>query len=408
MQSCFISFLIVLLDVITEKGFHKIFPQFGTRHRRAIRKALIIQAAASVAIIIGGSIFQQYIGDYRIIAVYYYIFGLIVTIYLPKAIFVSFLFAGRSISWIRERRGKRSEKPRDILAKCGFWTGLAAIAIVIWGIFFGRFNFTIHHEKICDSNLPPSFNGYKIVQFTDVHAGSFFGSAERFREAVDKINDQAPDLIVFTGDMVNNFADEAVPIIPFFSQLKARDGKYAVLGNHDYGGYTQWKNPADSVANHEALKNAITQMGFELLQNRSVVISRSDSARIALIGTENWGVKKRYPKRANLTKAMQSVNDIPFRVLLSHDPSYWPQEVKGKTDIALTLSGHTHGMQTGVKLGKRHYSFAFFRFPYWGGLYQTGRQYLYVNCGLGVIAFPGRIGMSPEITVITLWNEEQN
>jgi predicted MPP superfamily phosphohydrolase len=268
--------------------------------------------------------------------------------------------------------------------------------------------------EISFDNRPAAFDGYKIVQISDVHAGSFDGSVRYFQKAADLINSQQPDLIVFTGDMVNNFAEETVPLIPIFSQLYARDGKYAVLGNHDYGGYYDWDTPADSVNNHETLKSAIEKMGFALLNNQSAALGRdhSDSSpdtltnRIALIGTENWGKGERRPKYADLEKATETVRDIPFKLLLSHDPLFWHETVKDRTDISLTLSGHTHGMQFGVKLGKKRYSFGILRgYRYLAGLYQTNRKYLYVNRGLGVIGFPGRIGMSPEITVITLRKE---
>ena len=216
------------------------------------------------------------------------------------------------------------------------------------------------------------------------------------------INAQNPDLIVFTGDMVNNFAEEAYPLIPIFSQLEAKDGKYAVLGNHDYGGYYDWEEPADSVNNHIDLERCIATMGFVLLNNQAVVIGRDNLNRIALIGVENWGVEEYRPKQGAVESAMWPVSDAPFKILLSHDPSHWVEKIRQKTDITLTLSGHTHGMQMGVKVGKKRFSPARMRYRYWAGLYREGRQYLYVNRGLGVVGFPGRIGMPPEITVIRL------
>ena len=410
MQSCIISFLIVLLDIITGKGFKRTFPKFSALHWRGIRMAFIIQSAVSVTIVVGGFILQRYVADYRLIAGYYYLFGIIVLLYFPKSVFVSFMFADwvffKIHRWYRLRTSDLFCRSRFTVSKCGFWTGIVMMGLFVWGIFFGRYNFTIDQVEISAESLPVEFNGYKIIQISDIHAGSFAGSTKRFQKAIDMINHQSPDLIVFTGDMVNNFADEAIPLTPVFSQLDACDGKFAVLGNHDYGGYTYWDTPADSMANHDALKNAIERMGFVILNNQSVTITRCDSACITLIGTENWGVEERHPKQADLNKAMESIHDIPFKVLLAHNPLFWPKEVEGKTDIALTLAGHTHGMQMGVKLGKRRYSPAMFKFLHWGGLYQTGKQYLYVNRGLGVIAFPGRIGMSPEITLITLWKEK--
>jgi len=304
---------------------------------------------------------------------------------------------------------------RHIVAKAGLFASFGLVCLVIWGILFGRFNFTVEQADVVIDDLPPAFNGYKIVQIADVHAGSFAGCTHRFQKAVDLINMQNPDFIVFTGDMVNNFAEELAPLIPIFSQLNARDGKYAVLGNHDYGGYCNWKTPADSIANHKAIKNGIEQMGFVLLNNQSVILPSPFSPpsplsptfpdHIALIGIENWGVQKKRPKHGNLEKAIKQVRDIPVKILLSHDPSFWREHVKGKTDIALTLSGHSHGMQMGIKLGEKRFSPASLlrhRYHHGVGLYRSGSQHLYINRGLGVIGFSGRIGMPPEITVITL------
>ena len=395
-----IIILAILLDFITERGFHKTFPQFASVRRKSIRRVLIVQLAVSVAVILCGIIFSNKISDYRILTWYSYIFGCVAALYIPKSVYALFLLLDRLI---QIRRHPHRQNRRHIAAKCGFWAGIVTIFIVFWGILFGKYNCTIDRVEISFDHLPVAFDGYKIVQISDVHAGSFAGSFSYFQKATDLINSQQADLIVFTGDLINNFADETIPLIPIFSQLYARDGKYAILGNHDYGGYYNWKSSADSVNNLEALKNAIKQMGFILLNNQSETIIRGHSDSIALIGAENWGYGKKRPKYANLEQAMEKVQDIPFKLLLSHDPWFWKDKVKNKTDITLTLSGHTHGMQIGVKIGKKHYSVGFLnRIRYLSGLYHTNEQYLYVNRGIGVIGFPGRIGISPEITVITL------
>jgi predicted MPP superfamily phosphohydrolase len=277
------------------------------------------------------------------------------------------------------------------------------MGLIVWSILFGRYNYRVETAEIFFDNLPQTFDGYKIVQISDVHAGSYAGKPiRRFEKAVAMINAQHPDIVVFTGDMVNNFSEELTPLVPIFSQLQAKDGKYAVLGNHDYGGYYRWKSVADSTTNQTAIEHYISMMGFVLLKNRAVTLSRDSAEQIALIGVENWGVKKRFPKRADIETAMLPVIDIPFKLLLSHDPAYWEKRIALKADIALTLSGHSHGMQMGVKLGRQRFSPASVSQRYWAGLYRTDGRYLYVNRGLGVIVFPGRIGMSPEITVITL------
>ena len=406
--SIIVALGIIILDIITVWGLKRTFPQFISRHWRGIRITFILQAIVSVATVLGGFFLQRKISDYRFFAWYYYFWGLMSAVYFPKLFYASLLIIDWSLSKISKLYRRQFDRfprgSRRIIAKYGFWASLAIIGLIAWSIFFGRNTFKVNHVELFVDDLPSAFNGYKIVQISDIHAGSFFASSNHFQKAVDMINQQEPNLIVCTGDMVNNFAEELIPLIPVFSQLKAQDGKYAVLGNHDYGGYFDWHNPADSVANHEILKNFIEQMGFVLLNNRSVIISRYNSDRMALIGVENWGIKKHHPRRGNLEKLMAPVSNIPFKVLLSHDPSFWFLGVEGKTDIVLTLTGHTHGTQAGVKLGKKHFTLApLFGYPYGAGLYQTGKQYLYVNRGLGVIGFPGRIGMLPEITVITLW-----
>ena len=399
---------IIVVDIVTVWGLKRTFPQFYSRYLRGIRIAFIIQATVSVAMVFGGLTIQRHISDYRLFGWYYYFWGLIGALYLPKSFYTTLVMMDYVLSKISKLYRRQFDKfprgSRCIPAKCGFWISIALTGLIVWSIFFGRNNFHVENVEIFIDDLPSAFHGYKIVQISDIHAGSFSGSTERFQKAVDLINRQAPNLIVCTGDMVNNYAGELTPLIPVFSLLEAPDGKYAVLGNHDYGGYSKWDHPSDSAANHEALVNAIEQMGFVLLNNESKIISRYNSDRMALIGIKNWGVHKRHPKLGNLEKAMEPVRDISFKILLSHDPSFWPRKVEEKTDIALTLSGHTHGMQMGIKLGKKHFSLApLLRLPYGTGLYQTEKQYLYVNRGLGVIGFPGRIGMLPEITVISLW-----
>jgi len=399
MKLLILAILIVILDFTTVRGFKTVFPQFNSRNWRVINRAFIIQASTSVAILLFALFFERKISDYRFFTWFYYIFGAIFTVYAPKAYIAFFLLVDRFV--------KYSEKSQHHVAKCGYWTSIFFVFLFVWGMVFGRYNFTVEHVEIPLSDLPQVFDGYRIIHLSDIHTGSFAGSVHRFQEAAELINEQDADLIVITGDIVNNFADEILPFIPVFSQLKARDGKFAVLGNHDYGGYHDWKNLADSVANFKAINNAIEQMGFTVLNNQSITIERSDYDQIALVGVENWGALKRFPKRADLEKAMEDVRDVPVKILLSHDPAFWTKEVEGKADIALTLSGHTHGMQLGLKLGKKRYNPLFkLRFDFLGGLYQAGNQYLYVNRGLGVIGFAGRIGMPPEITVITLRKEK--
>ena len=402
---------IIFIDIITVWGLKRTFPQFISHHWLGIRIGFFAQAIVSVVAVIGGLLVQRYVANYRLLPWLYYLYGFMIAIYAPKAFYTFLLIADWCLSRMSKLHRRQFDKfprgSRRIIAKYGFFASIALTGIIGWSVFWGQHLFKIEQVEIFIDHLPRAFHGYKIVHISDIHAGSFFDYSGRFQKVVDLINQQEPNLIVCTGDMVNNFSDELVPLIPIFSQLKANDGKYAVLGNHDYGGYAEWDNLTDSIVNHELIKNAIEQMGFELLNNESKIISRYNSDRMALIGIENWGIKKRHTKRGNLEIAMKSVNNVPFKILLLHDPSFWPLEVRGKTDITLTLAGHSHGAQVGLKLGKKSFSFApLLGLSYGAGLYQTDKQYLYVNRGLGVIGFPGRFGMSPEITVITLWKEK--
>jgi len=403
--------LMVALDILTAREIKKIFPKFGNRYQRSIRITFVIQTILALSIVLGAYFMRGQIRDYHWLAACYYMLGFMLAIYLPKALFALFLLADRLISALRQRSRRKQNLParqeRRFLAKCGLIVALLWMALMVWGILFGRYNYKIEPVEIFFDNLPQAFDGYKIVQISDTHAGSYGGNVKHFEKAVALINAQNPDIIVFTGDLVNNFSEELIPLTPVFSQLQAKEGKYAVLGNHDYGGYYRWKSSADSVANQAAIERHIAMMGFELLKNEAVVFSRNNTEQIALIGVENWGRLKRFPKRADIETAMQPVANIPFKLLLSHDPAYWEENIKGKTDIALTLSGHSHGMQMGIKLGQKRLSPAHFLYRHWSGLYAADNQYLYVNRGLGVVVFPGRIGMSPEITVITLRKEKK-
>jgi predicted MPP superfamily phosphohydrolase len=400
-----IAVVIALLDYLTVKGLAVAFPTFGFRHKRSIRPVFIGQTAVSVAVVLCG-FFSKEIRDYRIFALYYYLFGFVLAVYVSKSWFVFFSAIDGFTACLRKRKGRKQQLPsgqsRHIATKVGLITSPFYLLLIIWGIFFGRYAYEIETVDIKFEHLPDAFDGFKIVQISDVHAGSSFGTVNRFRKVVDIVNGQEPDIIVFTGDMVNNFVEEAYPFIPIFSELSAKEGKYAVLGNHDYGGYYNWKAVEDEEKNLRDLENAISEMGFTIMNNGAVTLVRDSTDRIALIGVENWGIKSRHPKKGDIGKAMETVHDTPFKILLSHDPSYWTEAVAEKTDIALTLSGHTHGMQAGIKIGKKRYSPAAMQYKYWAGLYEIKGRYLYVNRGLGVIGYPGRIGMSPEISVINL------
>lgn len=275
-----------------------------------------------------------------------------------------------------------------------FFSSLIAILV---GVFWGRWNWKVHPVNLTFDNLPKEMDGVQIVQISDVHVGSFFNRYLRVEKAIAKINELNPDYVLFTGDLVNNLASEMKGWEPVFSKIQAKKGKYSILGNHDYGDYVTWENDHAKIANLEALIQMHRAIDFVPLLNESVELSPD----FWLLGVENWG-KPPFRQSGELAKALQHVPEKAFKILLSHDPSHFDEQVVQKTSIELTLSGHTHGMQFGIERFGIKFSPVSFRYKKWAGLYQENGQYLYVNRGFGFLGFPGRVGIYPEITLFTL------
>lgn len=272
--------------------------------------------------------------------------------------------------------------------------------VMTHGIFFNKYNYKVKHLTLHFPHLPKSFEGYKIVQISDVHSGSL-DNPEKVKEGIVLINKQRPDLVLFTGDLVNMTADEFIPYIPIFKEIQAKDGKFSILGNHDYGDYVRFETPKDKFNNLQSLFEYKQNAGFNLLRNSHSVISKGGDT-IYIAGVENWGHAP-FPKRGNLKKAIEGIPEGAFIVLMSHDPSHWDSEVSRQSkNIALTLSGHTHGMQFGIDFMGIRWSPVQWKYPLWSGLFKRNNMKLYVNVGFGFIGMPGRIGILPEITVITL------
>ena len=250
--------------------------------------------------------------------------------------------------------------------------------------------------------LPIEFKGLRIVQISDIHLGSFSFRYPILERAVRMINDLNADFIFFTGDLVNNYAWELRGWDVVFKQLHAKIGKYAVLGNHDYGDYSTWKTSKKKKSNFDLITYFYEKIDFKLLRNESDIVEIRNQ-KIAIIGVENWG-NPPFKQYGDLPKGMKDIDRIPYKILLSHDPTHWNEEVVHKTDILLTLSGHTHGMQAGITLKNKQWSPIKYKYKHWAGLHKENKQYLYVNRGLGWLGFPGRLGMRPEITLITLEN----
>ncbi|WP_430816118.1 metallophosphoesterase [Carboxylicivirga sp. RSCT41] len=289
---------------------------------------------------------------------------------------------------------------KKFLSQVGIVMASLPFVSLLFGVMKGRFAFSKRYTKLSFPNLPESFDGLKIIQISDLHLGSLNSNYEEMEEAVRLINDEHPDLICFTGDLVNNFYEETIGWEKVFSKLNARIGKYSILGNHDYGDYSKWSSAEEKSNNLRQIKEAHGRLGFKLLNNQSRTIAQNGE-EIVVTGVENWGHPP-FPQYGDLKKASEGTENIPFKLLLSHDPDHWDAEVKQSYNYDLTLAGHTHGMQFGIEFKNFQWSPAKYKFRRWAGLYNEGNKFLYVNRGLGYLGMPARVGMPPEITIIEL------
>ncbi|MGB0524876.1 MAG: metallophosphoesterase [Flammeovirgaceae bacterium] len=329
-------------------------------------------------------------------------------IYLSKIIAFLFVFIDdiiRFFTWVANKlSGSQPEgmtngvTRSEFLAKAGLALASVPFLGMSYGIIFGAHDYRIRRKKVYLPNLPESFNGLRIAQISDIHAGSFFNKRAVAR-GVKMIMEQAADLIFFTGDLVNNRASEVENYKSLFSRLSAPLGVFSVLGNHDYGDYIRWESDEAKAKNLADLKKAHGEMGWRLLLNEHELIEKNGE-QLAIIGVENWGAGG-FVKHGDLDKAYKGAEKAPVKLLLSHDPSHWTHHVQ-KTDIDITFSGHTHGMQFGIEVAGIKWSPVKYRYKQWAGLYKEANQYLYVNRGFGYLGFPGRVGMPPEITILEL------
>ncbi len=284
--------------------------------------------------------------------------------------------------------------------------GIASVPFLslLYGMTKGKYNFKVLKQTVYFADLPSNFDGFKITQISDIHSGSF-DNPEKIQHAIDLINQNPTDMIVFTGDIVNSRAEEMQPWISIFNKIKKPNfGKFAVLGNHDYGEYITWKTSQEKEDNFIAIKNLYGQIGFQLLLNQNIKIKKNEQ-EIAIIGVENWG--HNFKKAGDIQIASQGLFATDFKILLSHDPSHWEYEIKNHPKhFQLTLSGHTHGFQFGIEIPKFiKWSPVSYIYKQWAGLYENVGRYIYVNRGFGFHAYPGRVGIMPEITIIELKKE---
>ena len=347
---------------------------------------------------------------------FYVAFAVFVLVYVPKLVLVIFMFGEdvfrlfeAGVNYFISKSDENStlfSSRRKFIGQLAL--GIAAIPFIsiLYGITKGKYNFKVLKYTLHFDDLPAAFDGYQITQISDIHSGSF-DNKEKIEYAVDLVNQQASDVIMFTGDLVNSKSKEMRPWKATFSKLKASDGVFSILGNHDYGDYTRWPSDEAKADNFQELLDIQNEMGFDLLMNESRFIEK-EGERLAIIGVENWG--KGFKQKGDLALASSNVEPTDFKILLSHDPSHWQYEVvKDPTHYHLTLSGHTHGMQFGIEIpGIIKWSPIKWRYKYWAGIYEKAGQYINVNRGFGFLAFPGRVGIWPEISVITLKKRIRN
>lgn len=308
------------------------------------------------------------------------------------------------ISPVTERNTSRSR----FMAKAALIAGGVPLATLTYGVVRNAYRYRRFATDVPIPNLPAALDGFKIVQISDMHSGSWTQS-EPLKNAVAMINAEAADIVCFTGDLVNSEANEIVPFIDIFKQVRGKYGVFSILGNHDYGDYHDWGVPKGSAEyerlkaeNMERLYGYHAALGWDLLRDENRIIE-VDGHKLGVLGVENWGQAFRFPRKADLPKATAGTEDCDCKVLLSHDPTHWDAKIRpGYPDIDLTLSGHTHGFQFGVEIPGFRWSPAQYLYKQWAGLYREGSQHLYVNRGLGFLGYPGRVGILPEISVLTL------
>jgi predicted MPP superfamily phosphohydrolase len=339
-----------------------------------------------------------------------WILSIFLTFFITKIFFVLILFLGDTgrffygiVNNIAKPKGK-TIKPffparRKFITEAAILVAAVPFASLFYAMFKGKYDFKVHRQTLYYDDLPAAFDGFTITQISDIHSGSF-DNTEAVQRGIDLAKAQKSDLFVFTGDLVNNAAWEIEPYINHFRQLKAPYGQFSILGNHDYGDYVEWASETEKAANLDKLKQHHKELGYRLLLDENLEIEKGGQ-KISLIGVQNWG--RGFIQIGNLDKALEGVDPDVFKILLSHDPTHWEEKVRyNPANIHLTLAGHTHGAQFGVETAGFRWSPVQYRYLDWAGLVNEKDRYLYVNRGFGFLAFSGRLGIWPEVTVITL------
>lgn len=403
------STLIILIELYFLQAVKTFVQDFSQGKKTAILYTTYIIACVSILMAIVAVIYPppNWVPFLRFLS------SILVIIVLCKLIGCTFLLIDDIIRLFRWIFSFFKSKPAEAVAasegisRLKFLSQIAITFTVvpavgfIYGMISGAYKYRVHKVKLPSSKIPKEFDGFKIVQLSDIHTGSFL-TEDGLKKAFEIVTEQNADLILFTGDLVNNETKEVEGYEHLFSGLKAPHGVFSVLGNHDYGDYVQWDSATAKHENLEKLKAKQKSFGWRLLMNEHLPIEK-DGAQIGLIGIENWGGNMRFPRYGKMKEAYEGAENYPFKILMSHDPSHWDMQVLLEyPEVDLTLSGHTHGMQLGIEIPGFKWSPIKYLYKNWAGLYKQDNQFLYVNRGLGFLGYPGRLGIWPEITVIEL------
>ncbi len=411
-QTLFFIAILLLLDLYVFQAVRTVSSQLSPASKTIVHILFWLIAVAGTGLLVSLPILR---GRPGLSPIFTYALSIALGLLIAKLLAVSFLivddlrrFFQWAVAqfWVRNTDAAPGHEKAEAISRSVFlsWAGLGLGSLVFGTLLYGfrnKYNYHIRKQVMLFPNLPAAFRGFRVVHISDIHSGSFTNQ-EAVLRGVQMILDMKPDLILFTGDLVNDRAMEMEPYMEIFNRLKAKHGVYSVLGNHDYGDYAQWESKEAKEANLEQLKKVHAQLGWRLLLDESVMLEK-EGASIGLIGVQNISGKGRFHSYGNLQKAYADSASQSFKILMSHDPSHWDDEVRPKyADIDLTLSGHTHGMQFGVEIPGFKWSPVQWMYKQWAGLYEKGEQKLYVNRGYGFIGYPGRVGILPEITLIEL------
>ena len=405
------SLIILLIDFYAFRGVKKLIVNLNGSVKRFIKILFWIIPILLIAELAFIPLLRNSIDPAEFLIYFHYFSGTFILFYIPKLIFIVFNFFDDIIHgavhiFSRKKKQNIDNTDSQKISRSQFLTRIGIIMAgipfisIAYGIGWGRFNLKVRNVNLKFINLPKEFNGLKVIQISDFHIGSLLNHPDFVEEIIEKVNSLNPDILLFTGDFVNNVSEEMDNFLSLLSNFKSKLGKYSILGNHDYGEYVPWKSEKERLANLNRLKELERNIGFDLLlnENRKIIIGNEE---IELIGVENWGLPP-FPQYGDLKKAMENTEQNSFKILMSHDPTHWDAQVLDHSNIDLTLSGHTHGAQFGIEIPGWRWSPVNLRYKRWGGLYTEGNQNLYVNTGIGYIGFPGRVGMPPEITVLEL------